>query len=416
MIADQRLALPADSHLVGYFNALDAYLDVGPPVYFVVEGLNTSSRAGQQALCGRFSTCEDRSIANVLEAERKRSDSSFLAEPPAVWLDDFFQWLNPVLESCCRVRRSDPSVFCAPRESEAQCRPCFEDANPPWSISMEGLPEGKEFTRYLEQWLQSPTDESCPLGGSAGYGDAVAINPKRNVVSASHVRLYHTPLKTQSDFIEALTAARRISDGLAKATGAQVYAYSIFYVFFDQYLSIVSVSRQVIFLVLLAIFLVSSVLLGSWRTGSVLAVTTLMSVTTVMGVMGLWNVSLNAISLVNLVISSGIAVEFCSHVARAFMGANGGGLPYGHALAAKERDERVWTALSDVGSSVFSGITLTKLIGISVLALTRSKLLEVYYFRMWLALIVSGALHGLVFLPVLLSYYGGQVRRIWTFS
>jgi Niemann-Pick C1 protein len=61
-----------------------------------------------------------------------------------------------------------------------------------------------------------------------------------------------------------------------------------------------------------------------------------------------------------------------------------------------------------VDKQVFSGITMTKLIGISVLALTKSKLLEVYFFRMWLALILSGALHGLVLLPVLLSYLGGQ--------
>lgn len=32
---------------------------------------------------------------------------------------------------------------------------------------------------------------------------------------------------------------------------------------------------------------------------------------------------------------------------------------------------------------------------------------QTYYFRMWLSLIVSGALHGLILLPVALSYAGG---------
>lgn len=101
------------------------------------------------------------------------------------------------------------------------------------------------------------------------------------------------------------------------------------------------------------------------------------------GVMGIWHISLNAISLTNLSIAMGLAIEFCSHIARAFMGAGAGGgaeLPHSHLAAKKERTDRAYASLIDVGSSVFSGITLTKLIGVSVLALTRSSLLEVRVF------------------------------------
>lgn len=48
------------------------------------------------------------------------------------------------------------------------------------------------------------------------------------------------------------------------------------------------------------------------------------------------------------------------------------------------------------------------MIGVSVLAFTRSKIFEVYYFRIWLALVILAATHALVFLPVLLSWAGGE--------
>ncbi|KAF8076146.1 patched family-domain-containing protein [Lyophyllum atratum] len=320
---DQRLALPSDSYLVDYFNNLDAYLDVGPPVYFVSRSINVTQRPGQQALCGRFTTCEEFSVANVLEAERKRPESSFISEPSASWIDDFFGWLDPGKEECCRVRKADPSIFCTERDSPRLCKPSCT---------------------YIKQWLISPTTGECPLAGKASFSAALSLNEDRDDVVASHFRTFHAPLKSQGDFVNAFAAAHRVAADISQRTGADVFPTRC------------SMS--------------------------------------------------SSITLVNLVISLGIAVEFCAHIARAFMSA-GSGLPVDHPAGQKERDERMFTALVDVGPSVLSGITFTKLIGMSVLALTRSKLLEIYYFRMWLTLIISGALHGLVLLPVVLSIAGG---------
>ncbi|KIY65425.1 multidrug efflux transporter AcrB transmembrane domain-containing protein [Cylindrobasidium torrendii FP15055 ss-10] len=402
---DQRLALPSDSYLAGYFNKLDAYFDVGPPVYFVTKDVDVTQRDGQQALCGRFTTCDTLSLANVLEAERKRPAYSYISEPTASWIDDFLGWLDPAKESCCRVRKNDPTTFCEPGENPRRCRPCYEGRDPPYNITMTGLPEGADFMRYLEQWIVSPTGEECPQAGKASFGTAVAFGDSG--VEASHFRTFHKPLKSQADFIASYEAATRIANDISEQTGANVFPYAIHYVFFEQYSHITATTQMVLGLGLAAVLLVTAILLGSWRTGSIVTAVVGLTVTAVMGMMPLWGISLNALSLVNLVISLGIAVEFCAHVARAFMSA-GAGLAMDHPAGQKERDERMWTALTDVGPSVLSGITFTKLIGMCVMALTRSKLLEIYYFRMWLTLIVAGALHGLVLLPVILSVAGGQ--------
>ncbi|SJL01723.1 related to NCR1-transmembrane glycoprotein, involved in sphingolipid metabolism [Armillaria ostoyae] len=407
---DQRLALPSESYLVPYFNKLDEYLDVGPPVYFVSTDVNVTQRSGQQALCGRFTTCNEFSIANILEAERKRPETSFISEPSASWIDDFLGWLDPAKEACCRVRKRNPQVFCTERDSPRLCQPCYEGRQPAWNITMRGLPEGDEFMKYIRQWLISPTNEECPLAGKASFGTALSLSQPdeegQGSVVASHFRTFHKPLKSQADFIHSFEAAHRVADDISEKTGSYVFPYSLHYVFFDQYAHIVAITQEVLGLGLGAVLLVTAIFLGSWRTGMIVTGVVGLTVVTVMGVMTVWGVSLNAISLVNLVISLGIAVEFCAHVARAFMSA-GSGLPVDHPAGQKERDERMWTALVDVGPSVLSGITFTKLIGMCVLALTRSKLLEIYYFRMWLTLIVSGALHGLVLLPVILSVAGG---------
>ena len=47
--------------------------------------------------------------------------------------------------------------------------------------------------------------------------------------------------------------------------------------------------------------------------------------------------------------------------------------------------------MKSAGASVLTGITLTKLVGVSVLAIAPSLLFRVYYFRMYMATVAVGA-------------------------
>ncbi|KAF2679789.1 multidrug efflux transporter AcrB transmembrane domain-containing protein [Lentithecium fluviatile CBS 122367] len=390
---DQRIAIPSDSYMIPYFNDLYDYFNAGPPVYFVTKELNVTQREAQKELCGRFSTCDQHSLANIVEAERKRPEVSYLAASAANWLDDFFLWLNPENEKCCV--NEDGST-------------CFVGRNPPWNITLSGMPEGQEFISYLDRWIEAPSTEDCPIGGKAAYANALVIDDKHLTIPASHFRTSHTPLRSQEDFIASYKAARRIANEISEDVDAEVFPYSKHYIFFDQYLSIVHLAIALIGSALAATLLVTTVLLGSFATAIIVTLTVAMTVSAIIGSMAIMGVSLNAVSLVNLIICVGISVEFTAHIARAFTFPSRATMERAPRHRFRGRDARAWTAMVNVASSVITGITITKILGVGVLAWTRSKIFEIYYFRVWVALVIWAATHSLILLPVLLSLFGGR--------
>lgn len=394
---DQRIAVPSDSYLVSYFNDVYQYFNAGPPVYFVVKDLDITQRANQQKLCGKFTTCDEFSLSNILEQERKRSEVSTIAEPLANWLDDYLTFLNPELDDCCRLKKNADFEVCSPHAPARQCETCY--VNKTWAYSMDGFPENEEFLKYFNIWINAPPDP-CPIGGKAGYSSA--INYDNTSIIASTFRTSHVPLRSQDDFIQAYEESNRILDELKeKLDYEDIFAYSPFYIFFVQYSTIVSLTFTLISIALGFIFINSSILLGSFRASFVLVFTVTMILINIGGVMAIWQISLNAVSLVNLVICVGLAVEFCVHITRAFVVSD-------KDSRLNNIDFRAYNAITGIGSAVFGGICTTKFIGVTVLAFTQSKIFEVYYFRMWLSLVIIGSLHALIFLPVALTIVGGK--------
>lgn len=120
---------------------------------------------------------------------------------------------------------------------------------------------------------------------------------------------YHTALSKSYDFYTSMKRARAIADDvqktLSKEHGEDVvfFPYSIFYVFYEQYLTIWKDAVFSLLLSLITIFSVSFVLTGF---DLLSAVVILLMVTLILinmlGLMYFWNITLNAVSLVNLVV------------------------------------------------------------------------------------------------------------------
>uniref|UniRef100_A0A8C6V3J7 Niemann-Pick disease, type C1 n=1 Tax=Neogobius melanostomus TaxID=47308 RepID=A0A8C6V3J7_9GOBI len=399
---DQKLSMPDDSYVLDYFKNLSEYLHTGAPVYFVIEdGHNYSSLEGQNAVCGGVG-CNNDSLVQQVYAASLLSNYTTIGFTPSSWLDDYFDWVKP-RSTCCRVNNST-GLFCNASVVDPLCVPCRD-------MTAEGKmrPQGDDFMHFLPMFLSDNPNPKCGKGGHAAYASAVDLIDNNTHVGATYFMTYHTILKESPDFVDALKMARALARNISTTMDHNVFAYRyilVFYVFYEQYLTIIYDTALNLCLSLLAIFVVTTVLLGFELWSAVLVSCTIaMILVNMFGVMWLWDISLNAVSLVNLVMCCGISVEFCSHIVRAFT-----------VSVKSTRVERAEEALAHMGSSVFSGITLTKFGGILILALSKSQIFQVFYFRMYLAIVLLGATHGLIFLPVLLSYLGPSANRAKVFA
>ncbi|NXP82275.1 NPC1 protein, partial [Ramphastos sulfuratus] len=296
---DQALSMPDDSYVMDYFSQLK-YLHAGPPVYFVLEeGHNYTSLEGQNMVCGGMG-CNNNSLVQQIFNAAEISSYTRIGYAPSSWIDDYFDWVKPQ-SSCCRVYNTT-GQFCNASVTDPSCTRCR-----PLTPEGKQRPQGEDFMRFLPMFLSDNPNLKCGKGGHAAYSSAVNLINNHSAVGATYFMTYHTVLKESSDFIDAMKQARALADNITETMGIReksyrVFPYSVFYVFYEQYLTIVHDAVFNLCISLGSIFLVTAVLLGFeiWA-AVVVSATIAMIIINMFGVMWLWGISLNAVSLVNLV-------------------------------------------------------------------------------------------------------------------
>lgn len=113
----------------------------------------------------------------------------------------------------------------------------------------------------------------------------------------------------------------------------------------------------------------------------------------VVGYMALWDVNLDSISMINLIMCIGFSIDFSAHICYVYMSSN-------H----KKPEDRVREALYSLGLPIVQGSTST-ILGVLALLFAESYIFLVF-FKMVFLVIFFGAMHGLFLLPVLLSLFG----------
>ncbi|UMM22698.1 hypothetical protein L5515_003785 [Caenorhabditis briggsae] len=229
----------------------------------------------------------------------------------------------------------------------------------------------------------------------AKYNRDVVLSDDGEHLEASRipVQLRHVGSANQS-------RAMRLFRKLAETSELQTGVYADFFQFAEQYNAVLpgtlsSIAYAGVAVVAVSLILIPEPVASLWVSFSIVSINI-----GILGFMTFWSVRLDFISMVTIVMSIGFCVDFAAHLAYNF--AKGENI---------DAPERMRNALYAVGAPILMSASST-IIGVSFMASAES-----YVFRSFLKTIILvillGALHGLVILPVLLSmfYCGGSSKK-----
>ena len=135
-----------------------------------------------------------------------------------------------------------------------------------------------------------------------------------------------------------------LRDDIAEKSELDAFPISRLFIFFEQYAITSRETIRNLIIAGLAVLIVTSPFLVDCTVTIIVVLNFVALICELFGLMVIWDVSLNSVSMINLVMAIGFAVDYSAHIAHAYITSN-----------KVTANERVVDALSTLGASVFMG-------------------------------------------------------------
>ncbi len=242
------------------------------------------------------------------------------------------------------------------------------------------------FYSELDTFLNSPT-------GFRYKRDFIFKNGTFESVRFNALKVFTA---NNSAEIDALLSIREAADsvGFGDDSKGNPKAFTFFFqdLFTEQYKALPREIGISLGLASLAVAVICFQLVGHPIVALICFLTVGMIIIDVLGFTFFSGVNLNSVSVITIVIATGIAVDYVVHISRSFLEHVG------------TREERAIKALGSLGPPVFYA-GFSTFLAIIVLAFATSYIFTVIFLG-FLALIIIGLSHGLIFSPLILSLVG----------
>jgi len=364
----QREFIPSDSYLKSYLSATDEYFpSQGIDLYFVFEGGDNI-----------FESRKELSELNT-RLDGLSNDAPYIAEPIS---QDVYQNIMTELRD----------YLIANGSSKVGGVPLGEDN---WPTN-----EADFMTSMRFYTNQRATENGFKGGPGIEYAQDISwADDSQTQINAIRVKSEYVRLtKMKGDRIiddsdrqiAAMDATRELTETWEDLPPS--FQYSGQFIAVEGFKVIKKELFQNVGLALLAVSILVMITVGSPVTAFLITIAVACCIIEILGFMHALGIAIDSVSVINLVLAVGLSVDYSAHVGHCFMVKTG------------SNNQRALEALADIGAAVLQGATSTFL-AVVVLLFTKSYVFATLS-KQFALTVVLGSLHGLVLLPVLLSFFG----------